>query len=209
MIRVKNGQVTAMEFTSFTVNPEVLEDDFTAAAMAFEAVLAKQVGVVFHCLVKNNAGAYANVLLVEHFADLANIHQSIETLPEAKAYFALLNGSSVTMRLIHILKPSFKVPTSFSCIELGVFALKNKQDHNELLLHSDGIENNYLSTFSNTQGHFIGQLEDKSYAEVTFGQTYAHTKAVCYGYLQNEYCLPMLGLCEETSMAFDFWYVFA
>lgn len=205
MIQVHDVYVTAMEFTSFSLKSTVLEEQFYQVAQEFEKTLASLNKVVFHSVVKNDKGLFADVLLVEHFADLAFIHKALTNLPQAQAYFELIAPSSVEMKLMQIHKPKVIVPANFTCIELGVFALKDATASNALLTSSDEIEKKYLATFDNTQEHFIGEIAPNSYAEVTFGQSLGDTQTICYGYLQNQYCLPMLDLCEPSSMQFDFW----
>lgn len=70
MIRVSNNSAKAMEFTSFSKKKNVTDDELINAVLKFETVLAKQSGVIFHCLVRNFKNEYANVLFVSDFEDL-------------------------------------------------------------------------------------------------------------------------------------------
>ncbi|MCC9069989.1 hypothetical protein LNQ49_00025 [Flavobacterium sp. F-65] len=207
MIRVSNDFVKAMEFTSFNKKENVTDDELINAVLKFESILAKQNGVIFHCLVRNFKNEYANILFVSDFGDLKKIEENLIKLPEAQDFFKLIDGPSIKMEYHEVLKTNFKIPSSFSCIECGTFKLKNENEVEQLLIVSENIEKEYLSTFENTKDHFIGRIQDNTYSEITFGETLGKTKEICFGYMSNSFCKPMLEMADETTMKLDFWYL--
>ena len=207
MIRVSNNSAKAMEFTSFSKKKNVTDDELINAVLKFETVLAKQSGVIFHCLVRNFKNEYANVLFVSDFEDLKKIEDKIIKLAEAQDFFKLIDEKSIKIGYHQILKTDFKIPHYFSCIECGTFELKNGIEQNKLLLAVKNIEQEYLSIFENTKEHFIGLIQKSKYSEVTFGETLAKTKEICFGYTSNPYCKRMLEMADETTMELDFWYL--
>lgn len=208
MIRVSNAKPKAMEFTSFKKKEHVTDDELIKAAMAFETeFLSKQPGIIFHCLVRNLAGEYANVLFAEQGEDITKLEKEAHNNQHAGAFFGLIEMSSVKMTVQSIDK-DFAVPAHFSCVEYGSFSLKN-DNYEALLKVSEEIEEKYLAKFDNTQGHFIGKQSENLYSEITIGATLGKTKEVCMGYIGNPVCQPMLDMADTASMQLDFWYVIA
>jgi hypothetical protein len=209
MIRVNNNFAKAMEFTSFKKKETVSDDELINAVLKFESVVAKQTGIIFHCLVRNFNNEYANVLFVENMEHLHLLRQEVSLLPEAKDFFALIEMGEAKMNFHEILKDNFKIPESFSCIEHGTFALKEQSTIDSLIKVSDNIEKHYLSSFENSLEHFVGRVKDKIVSEVAIGKTYAKTKQECYGYLENQYGQSLLDLADLPTMELDFWYLIA
>lgn len=209
MIRVSNNFAKTMEFTSFKKKETVTDDELINAVLKFETVLEKQTGVIFHCLVRNFKNEYANVLFVTEIDDLKNLEKNIMQLSEAQDFFKLIDESSIKMTFHIILKDDFKVPNDFSCIEHGIFSLKDKNENLKLLKISEDIEKEYLTTFENTKAHFIGSIEENRFSEITIGKTLGKTKEICFGYFNNPFCKPLLEMADETTMDLDFWYLIA
>ena len=207
MIRVSNNFAKAMEFTSFKKKDSITDDELINAVLKFETVLSKQSGVIFHCLVRNFKNEYANVLFVTEIDDLKELEEKVMQLSEAQDFFKLIDEHSVKMAFHKILKDDFEVPNHFSCVECGTFSLKN--ENHKLLTISESIEKEYLSTFENTMAHFIGSLKENRYSEITIGKTLGKTKEVCFGYMSNQFCKPLLEMADETTMELDFWYLIA
>jgi hypothetical protein len=209
MIRVSNNFAKAMEFTSFKKKETVTDDELINAVLKFETVLAKQNGVVFHCLVRNFKNEYANVLFATEIDDLKKLEGNVMNLSEAQDFFKLIDEQSITMTFHKILKDDFEVPNHFSCIECGTFALKNKDENHKLLTISESIEKEYLNTFENTKAHFIGSVQENKFSEITIGKTYGKTKEICFGYMTNQFCKSLLEMADEATMELDFWYLIA
>lgn len=209
MIKVKNLSASVMEFTRFRVKENTTESDLLKAITDFEALfLNLQNGIVFHCLAKNNKGEYANFLLAENTTVLMAIEKDITSNPGALSFLNLIDRESVEIHYLNIEKESLFVPDVFSCIEFGIFALR-EGNLQELLAVSDSIEKNYLSRFPNTKLHFIGSHPDDIYAEVTFGVSTEETQQICAGYMADLYCLPLMEMLDDTRLSLDFWDVIA
>ena len=209
MIRVSYAFAKEMEFTSFKKKETVTDDELTNAVLKFETVVAKQIGVIFHCLVRNFKNEYANVLFVENIEHLHLLSKEVASLPEAKDFFDLIEMNTVKMELHEILKDNFEIPEGFSCIEHGTFTLKEESTIDSLIKVSSELEKNYLSTFDNSLEHFVGRVKDKKVSEVAIGKTYAKTKQICYGYYENKYGQSLLDLADLATVDLDFWYLIA
>jgi hypothetical protein len=209
MIRLTNESPKVMEFTSFTKKEDVTDDELLFALSKFENALSKQKGIIFHCLMRNFSNEYANVLFASDMSDLKELEKKIGKHEDVIQFFELIEMTTTKIEFHEILDNNFIIPSSFSCIEKGLFSLKNKEDKSELVVTSLEIEENYLSTFSNTKAHFIGEIKENEFSEITIGETFGTTKQICMGYLENESCKKMLGLIDESTMQLDFWYLIA
>lgn len=209
MIRISNSFAKAMEFTSFKKKETITDDELINAVFQFETVLAKQDGVIFHCLVRNFENEYANVLFVTEIDDLKRLEENLTQLQEAQDFFKLIDEKSVKMAFHRILKDDFKVPSLFSCVECGTFQLKNRDENLKLLTVSENIEKEYLNTFENTKAHFIGSVQENRFSEITLGETLGKTKEICFGYFNNQFCKSLLEMTDETTVELDFWYLIA
>ena len=208
MIKNQNHQPTVMEFTSFNKHKDVSDRELLSVVRKFETeFLSKQPGILFHCLVRNMDNTYANVLFAKSKQDLDKLFKAAENNSAANKFFSVVDEPSVNITYHKILKSDFKIPSHFSCIELGMFTLKEGIQENILLNASKQIENQYLNKTTNTQAYFIGNLSDHMYSEVVFGETLAQTQEVCNGYLENSYCKTMLDMIDESSTQLDFWYL--
>lgn len=210
MIRQSNQSPQIMEFTSFKKQPHVSDDEMLQAVLNFEsAFLAKQDGVLFHCLVRNYKNEYANVLFAENQEALDALMGKVHDNKEVNHFFSLIDNETVKMNFHQIQKKGFQIPNHFSSVECGTFKLNANESLEGLLLVSDTIENKYLNSSRNTKAHFIGCLPNDVYSEITFGETLGKTKEVCMGYSENEHCKPLLDMADSESMQLDFWYVIA
>jgi uncharacterized protein YifE (UPF0438 family) len=209
MIRVSNNFAKAMEFTSFKKKESVTDDELINAVMKFENVLLNQSGVIFHCLVRNFKNEYANVLFVENVEHLHSLSKEIVSFKEAKDFFSLIEMDSVKMTFHTILKDNFAIPEGFACIEHGTFNLKDEATVEQFKMASDELEKYYLKTNDNYLEHFIGNIKDKKVSELAIGKTFAKTKQICYGYLENKYGQAFLNLANAETFDLDFWYLIA
>ncbi|MEN7551892.1 hypothetical protein AAG747_28505 [Rapidithrix thailandica] len=210
MIRVNQNSPKAMEFTSFKKKENITDDELMAAVSAFESsFLHQQEGVIFHCLVRNFANEYANLLLAQDMESLKQLKKAVHENQAANNFFRLIEMDSIRMTFHQIEKENFQIPEHFSCVECGTFALKDLNDATQLTRISDSIEQEYLNNFDNTQAHFIGTIDENFFSEVTFGKTLWKTKEICNGYIGNPVCQPLLDMADPQSMALDFWYVLA
>lgn len=198
-----------MEFTSFKKKETVTDDELINAVLKFEVALAKQDGVIFHCLVRNFKNEYANVLFVAEIDDLKRLEENLMQLQEAQDFFKLIDEKSIKITFHKILKNDFKVPSLFSCIECGTFELKNQDENLKLLTVSENIEKEYLIAFENTKAHFIGSVQENRFSEITLGETLGKTKEICFGYFNDQFCKPLLDMTDETTVEIDFWYLIA
>lgn len=209
MIRNSNAAVKAMEFTSFKKQEGVSDDDLMASVLKFEEILAKQPGVIFHCLVRNFENTYANVLFVENVEHLHQLSKEVAALPEAQHFFSLISMETVRMEFHEILKDDFHVPQGFACVECGTFTLKPESTIEAFISTSTNLEKNYLNKFDNCLEHFVGRVEGKKVSEIAIGKTYAKTKQVCYGYFDDKYGQELLNLAIMDTVNLDFWYLVA
>jgi hypothetical protein len=122
-----------------------------------------------------------------------------------------INPQTVKIRYHEILDNNFQVPKNFSCFEHGTFSPKKDIEFSKsnLLYVAKKIEDGYLNTFENTLGHFIGKINDKTYSEITFGQTLGKTREICYGYLNIEVGMKMMTMFIPETTDLDFWYLIA
>jgi len=209
MIRLSNESPKVMEFTSFRKKENVTDDELLFALLKFEKVLSAQKGLIFHCLMRNFSNEYANVLFAAAMSDLKELENNLGKDEDVIQFFELIEMTTTKIEFHEILDNKFIIPSSFSCIEKGLFSLKNKEDKSKLITTSLEIEENYLSTFSNTKAHFIGKIKENEFSEITIGETLGATKQICMGYLENESCKKMLALIDESTMQLDFWYLIA
>ncbi|MDR2148902.1 MAG: hypothetical protein LBE91_20875 [Tannerella sp.] len=208
MIRVSNNFAKAMEFTSFRKKETATDDELINAVLKFETVLAKQNGVIFHCLVRNFNNEYANVLFAGNIEHLHALSKDIFSFREALDFFALIENDSAKMQFHEILKTDFSVPEGFAGMECGTFSLKDSSGMDMFIKASEEMEKYYLEALDNNLGHFIGRMEDKI-SEISIGKTYAKTKQECYGYYENQYGQSFLDLADLSAAELDFWYLIA
>lgn len=210
MIRVSSLSPKAIEFTSFRKKEGLTDDELINAVMELENhFLAKQEGIIFHCLVRNFANEYANVLFVREMESLEQLEKAVGDNPYAHAFFSLMETEGIKMNFHHIGKENFELPDHFSCVEWGTFRLKDGYNYNDLRKAAENTEQHYLNSFSNTLAHFTGSGGDNIFSEVTLGQTLGQTKKICMGYLENPVCQTFLNMADEKTMDLDFWYVVA
>lgn len=173
--------------------------------------LSQQPGIAEHWLLGNLNGEFADAILAVDGQAFDAMSEGYSKAEGASALFSLLNPETIRLRRNEILKPGFKMPVGFSCIEYGTF--KPKPDGNfskdTLLAASKNIEENYLHDSDNTVEHFVGRVNDDMYSEVVFGKTLGQTRRTCSGYAGNPVCEELLGLFDPESVDLDFWYVLA
>jgi hypothetical protein len=209
MNRISSSAAKAMEFTSFRKLEKITDDELMSAVLEFEKAIEGQRGLIFHCLVRNMNNEYANVLFAESMQSIKQLEADLGHLPAVRKFFQLIDMSSVRIEFHDIQKDDFFLPNDFSCIEKGTFKLMPGADTAKLITISKAIENSYLQQFENTKGHFIGQLGDGLFSEITIGRTLAQTKQICNGYFNNSTCLELLDMADKESMDLGFWYVIA
>jgi len=210
MIKKSQEKVEVMEFTSFKKKENVTDEELIQAVIQFEtSFLTNQEGVSFHCLVRNFNNEYANVLFANNMTSIHKLLEDAKSNNSAKYFFSLIDNESVKMTFHKIEKENFMIPDYFSCVEHGIFSLKNKNEFDHLMNVSNTIEKEYLNKLKNTKAHFIGTVSENLYSEITFGETLGKTKEACFGYIDNEFCKPLLEMADETTMSLDFWYLIA
>jgi len=212
MIQVNQAIPTLMEFTTFAKANDVTDEELIDLVMNFERdYLKKQSGLSFHCLVRNLKGEYANLLFADNIESIKNIEQGFSSNDSAKKFMAAINLQTAKVRYHEILDKNFQVPTGFTCFEHGTFSPNSAVDFSEsrLLSVSKQIEEDYLNTFENSLGHFIGKVDDKTYSEITFGKTLGRTREICYGYFNIEAGKQMMAMLDPKTTDLDFWYLIA
>lgn len=198
-----------MEFTTFRKKEDVSDDELINAVLKFESALAKQDGIIFHCLVRNFKNEYANVLFAENPEHLHSLNETIFSYQEAKDFFALIEADSANMVFHKILKDNFLIPEGFAFVEHGTFQLKDDIAIDDFIKASNDIEKNYLNNFDNCLAHFVGKVNERTVSEIAIGKTYATTKQICYGYFDNRYGQALLSLANMDTASLDFWYLIA
>lgn len=212
MIRVSESPASMMEFTKFTKADHISDEDLISLVMKFESdYLQKQSGLIFHCLVRNLAGEYANLLFADNIASIKNIENGFSSNDSAKDFIAAIKPQTVKVHYHEILDDNFQVPKGFACFEHGLFSPKKDIEFSEkhLLSVAKKIEKSHLNNFENTLGHFIGKIDDETYSEITFGQTLGKTREICYGYLNIEAGMEMMTMFDPDTTDLDFWYLIA
>jgi hypothetical protein len=201
-----------MEFTTFAKADNVTDEELMSLVLKFESnYLQKQSGLIFHCLVRNLKGEYANLLFAENIESIKNIENGFSSNESAKDFIVAINPQTVKIRYHEILDNNFQIPKGFSCFEHGVFSPKKESEFSEknLLSVAKKIEKSHLNNFENTLGHFIGKIDNETYSEITFGQTLGKTRETCYDYLNIEAGMEMMNMFNPETMDLDFWYLMA
>ncbi len=210
MIRLNNNFAKILEFTSFKKKETVSDDQLMNAVLNFETALSKQKGIISHCLVRNFKNEYANVLFVENREAMNLLHENVPSMQEAMDFMELIEMESVKMEFHEIFKNDFSVPQNFACVKCGTFFLKEENTSiNSFINASNDTEKYYLNTFDNHLGHFVGNVENKKFSEITIGKTYAKTKQECFGYAENPHAKILLDLANLETLEVDFWYLVA
>jgi hypothetical protein len=212
MLRLNQVKPTVMEFTRFTKADAITDEDLISLIMKFENdYLKNQSGLIFHCLVRNLKGEYANLLFAEDIQSIKDIENGFTSNATAKEFMKSIKPQTVKVHYHKILKDNFQVPDNFSCFEYGTFSPKDHSHifEENLLLVSAQIESTYLDTFENTLSHFMGKIDDETYSEITFGRTLGETKQICYGYYNIESGMKMMSMCDPETMDLEFWYLIA
>ena len=211
MMKLNDKNPGALEFTIFEKNVAVTDEDLITAEMQFENNYLKNCkGLIFHCLVRNLKGQYANVLFAENLNSLKEAEKGFSENLAAKEFLQCINHTSVKVFYHEILKNNFTVPETFGCIEHGLFTVKSDSfSEDNLLKASEDIEKKYLSSFSENSGHFMGKINTETYSEIAFGSTLGKTREICFGYVNNPVCQPLLNMFIPESVNLDFWTVIA
>lgn len=212
MIRLNGKSPKALEFTVFEKNSSVSDEELITAAMQFEALYLKNCkGVIFHCLARNLKGQYANALFAENMDNLKEVEKGFSANTEAKKFMECINHQSVKVYYHHILTVNVMIPKTFGCIEHGCFTMKNEKAFSEktLLEISEVVEADYLSSFTEHSGHFIGKIDNEVYSEISFGDTLGKTREICFGYENNPVCQQLLNHFKLETVNLDFWIVVA
>jgi hypothetical protein len=212
MLRLNQVKPTVMEFTTFTKADNITDEDFISLVIKFEHdYLKNQPGLLFHCLVRNLNGEYANLLFADNIQSIKDIENGFSRSDIATEFMKSIKPSTVKVYYHEILKDNFQVPDNFACVEHGIFSPKVDSDFSEesLLSVSKDIENTYLNTFENTLSHFMGKVDNGTYSEITFGKTLGKTKDICYGYFNIESGMKMMNMCDPETTNLDFWYLIA
>ena len=212
MLHINGKTAKAMEFTTFSKADGVKDEELINAVMQFEKeYITKQEGIIFHCLLRNLQGDYANLVFADDMASLQHISDGIMDSGVGKRFLQLVDYSTVKMHFHTIMKDEFVIPEHFSCFEHGTFVIKQDIGFTEdkMLTISAALEKEYLERFDNCLGHFMGKSDNGTYAEITFGKTFGKTREICYGYFDIDAGIELMNLYRPESTALDFWYLIA
>jgi len=212
MLRVSNDVPRAMEFTTFSKVEGVSDEQLINSVMRFEGqYMAHQEGIIFHCLVRNLSGDYANLVFFDDMNSLNEFPKGFMSSEACQLFLKCVDKDTVKMHHHTIMKNNFVIPEFFSCFEHGTFAVKKDIGFTEekLLSISTNLEKQYLDAFDNTLGHFIGKLDDGKYSELVFGKAFGRTREICFDYLGVDEGRQLIDLCEPQSSKLDFWYLIA
>jgi len=208
MLNKQLNNYRVMGFTTFEKKNNVDTMDVVSASLHWQREFLKNMdGIGFHCLLGNMSGGFADIIFASDQPSFDKMGELHFEAPSSKKFMSLLEPTSVQLRSASILNGGFVIPSGFSCIEAGFMTLaegSSVQD-SEIGDRSSKIEDEYLGEYSNTLGHFVGNIGDQSYCEITFGQTLGQTREICYGYEKSAVCQEFLGLFDEKNFEFDFW----
>lgn len=210
MLRTKNTHAGLLEFARFRKQDHISDEALIEAVLDLEQqFFAHQDDVYFHCLVRNFAGEYANLLL----ASSHEAHKAIQAAAfghsAAQHFFSMLDMANTHMHLLDISAAKFDVPSSFSCVEFGSFQLQPTATRALLQQCNEDLETQYLAKFKNTKGHLLTAMDNETFAELTFGESWGQTRQICFGYDKDTHGQAFLSLLHPDSFNLDFWYVVA
>ncbi len=212
MLRENDNTPKAMEFTVFSKARGVKDEDLINAVMQFEKeYITQQEGVIFHCLVRNLNGDYANLVFADDMGSLKNLPKGFMDSDVCKQFLECVDKDTVKMHHHTIMKDNFVIPDNFACFEHGTFVIKKDIGFTEdkMLTIADTLEKQYLNDFDNSRGHFMGKLDDETYSELAFGRTLGKTREICYGYFGVDAGLQLMDLYDPESTELNFWYLIA
>jgi len=212
MIRFNNKVAKAMEFTKFAKAEGVREEDFLTALLKFEKNYFKDAkGLIFKCYLRNLKGEYADLLFAENMDVLKQFEEGYMENSHFQEFMKVIDPNSVKVHYHGVMKKGFQVPENFACVEHGTFSPKNDIEFSEknMLSISDKIETEYLNSFENSLGHFMGKIDNETYSEIAFGKTLGKTREICYGYFGIDSGIELMNLYVPESVDLDFWYLIA
>ncbi len=212
MLRVNDNIAKVMEFTVFSKREDVKDEDLIDAVMKFEEeYVSKQEGVIFHCLVRNLNGEYANLVFADDMSLLKNISKGFMNSDICKQFLDCVEKETVKIHHHYIMKDDFVIPDNFACFEHGTFIVKKGIGFTEdkMLTIAATLEKEYLNRFDNSLGHFMGKLDDETYSELVFGKAFGKTREICYGYFGIDAGMKLMDLYEPESTELNFWYLIA
>jgi len=200
---------SVMGFATFSKRDGVENTDVIDASLNWShQFLAPLEGVGFHCLLQNTKGGFADIVFAKNGEALSQLNENFDKSEASQKMMELLDPQSIQMTAMAISQDRFIPPTDFACIEIG-FMKSQTASKEEILQQSKLLEDNYLHKFENTKSHFIGEVEQGSYTDVTFGRSLGETRKICLGFDQDKTATEFLSLFDPTSFQLDFWALIA
>lgn len=201
-----------MGFARYEKLPVVEPERLIEACLRWRAeFLDPQPGILKHWLLGNLKGGFADAMLVKDDAAFDAMSAAHCDDPSSQAFMKLIDVATIRLAKSAVLKRLITVPTGFSCIEFGTFSplAEHRACEAALLDASAAVERDYLAAKPETVAHFIGKIDDSTYAEISFMETLGTARAICDGYHGNPACMRLLSMCDPKSVDLDFWYVLA
>ncbi len=207
-----NNIATMMGFARFEKRDSVEAQALIEASLRFRReFLYTQPGIVKHCLLANLEGQFADAIFASNRESYDEMVRRYPEQESASGIMSLLEPSSVRLTPTAILGDQIRVPDDFACLEFGTFEPKQPGQFSEGLFvaASRRVESQYLSSFAESKGYFVGKVDDDTYAEVALVQSLGAAREICGGYGENPVCADLVALFDPASVDLDFWYLLA
>ena len=203
---------TIMGFSRFQNKAEVPIEDIIEKSLEWsESFLEKIDGINFHCLLRNTKGELADVIFAKDPQTFSMMNDAFGQSSHSKQFLSLLMPETIRLNQVHILDEFFEIPSSFGAIEIGFMQTDSskKITISDIKKASAALEDDYLFKQESSQAHFIGQANENTFADVTFGKSVGSVRKTCFGFYENPTAVNFLNLFEESSFELDFWYPLA
>ncbi|OUR76678.1 hypothetical protein A9Q83_14010 [Alphaproteobacteria bacterium 46_93_T64] len=209
MLNKHLNSYSVMGFATFNKRPGVETSAIIDASLNWSReFLGPLEGIGFHCLFQNMNGGFADIILATDFEALGQMNEDFSSSETSAKMMQLLDPDSIKLNAMAISQEGFTPPEDFSCLEVG-FMKSETSSKEQILKHSQMLEENYLRKFDNTKGHFIGEIEPGSYTDVTFGRTLGDTRKICMDFDNDQTAKEFLSLFDPSSFKLDFWSLLA
>ncbi|MFD2205629.1 hypothetical protein [Kiloniella antarctica] len=210
MLKKNLGPLKMLGFARYEKRTDVATEDLIEAALKWQRdFLNTQNGIAMHCFLGNNKGQFADAIMAVDEASFMAMSENHPTAESSQEFMALLKPETIRLTPNRILKEDVRIPEDFSCIEFGTFSPNTHFTRRTMLDISTKIEEKYLSRFSESKAHFMGQIDDTTYSEIAFVENLGMARRICNGYIQDDTCLELLGMFAPESVDLDFWYKLA
>jgi hypothetical protein len=202
---------TTIEFSHAPLTPGATEGALVEATLRFETeVLAPRPEFSFHALLRADGDGdglrYAHLVAANDGAAFDRLIEQAPHLPAFQALSASLDTSAMIMQR-HRPLSLFRVPARFAALEIGTFELRRELDVSaaELERRAAAVREGYLSGRPEHLAQAVTELGEGRYAEVVFGDSLAHVKRTCAGYLEDPTARRLIELFEPASAAISYW----